>query len=138
MEFNYYCYTLFQIQKISLFDQNNLFCFLSVSAQSCRGTTRHGLLCLPPKPRSNSGVLWRYIETSSWGMHELKTIAVLLYLFMFSLNLFEALGIYKKVNKKAIKQWFLNLFFFKNQNVFKCPKQIIFNIAEEDHWCFGL
>lgn len=65
-------------------------------------------------------------------MHELKTIAVLLYLFMFSLNLFEALGIYKKVKKKQLNNDF-QIFFFLNQNVFKCPKQIIFNIAEEDH-----
>lgn len=66
-------------------------------------------------------------------MHELKTIAVLLYLFMFSLNLFEALGIYKKVNKKTKFNNDFQIFFLKNQNVFKCPKQIIFNIAEEDH-----
>lgn len=63
----------------------------------------YGLLCLLFKLWLNLGVLWWYIEISFWGMYEFKIIVVLLYLFMFFFNLFEVLGIYKKVNKKVIK-----------------------------------
>ena len=57
-----------------------------ISAQSCHLSTGNRVLCLSFKPRGNTGILWWFNETGSWGMWHTRITMIL---FVWEVGLFK-------------------------------------------------